>query len=68
MVGETVTILGYGPETFEVKSVNFKTKTFDAVDTMTGFPLKGVPWRAIIGGEVGPHAGSANSNSRKINK
>jgi hypothetical protein len=61
MVGEIVSILGHGPGTFEVKSVNFKAKTFDALDKVTGFPLKGIPWGGIIGGEVGPHAGAASS-------
>ena len=57
MIGEIVSILGQGHVTFEVKSVNFKTKTFDAVDKERGFSLKGVPWGGIVGGEVGPHGG-----------
>ena len=61
MVGEIVSILGHGSGTFEVKSVNFKTKTFDAVHEGTGFLLKGVQWGAIIGGEIGPHARAAKS-------
>ena len=61
MVGEIVSILGHGSGTFEVKSVNFKTKTFDAVHKGTGFLLKATSWGAIIAGEVGPHADAGNS-------
>ncbi len=48
MIGEIVSILGHGSGAFEVKSVNFKTKTFDAVHKGTGFLLKAISWGTII--------------------
>jgi hypothetical protein len=46
-VGERVGVQGQGLSTFEVKLVDFKTKTFDAVEVVTNFPIRAIPWGAI---------------------
>src|ERR1700730_15798114 len=51
IVGAIVTIQGHWNAAFEIKLVDFETKTFDAEDIKTKFPLKNIPWGAIV-----PHA------------
>jgi hypothetical protein len=56
MVGQRVCVLGQGASMFEVTSVDFKTRTFEAVVVGAGLPLKQYPWGAIIRDKVKPQA------------
>jgi hypothetical protein len=56
MVGQRVCVLGQGASVCEVTSVDFKTRTFEAVAVGAGLPLKQYPRGAITGGEIKPQA------------
>jgi hypothetical protein len=52
MVGQRVCVLGQGASVFEVTSIDFKTRTFEAVAVGAELPLKQYPWGAITRDEV----------------